>query len=445
MQEKKAFRSSLGKLALPIIVQNLLSSAVGTADTLMISAIGQNPMAAVSLANQLFFVLSLFFTGLTGSAAIMLSQYMGKGDEARVRRIFTMTCLVSEGVSAIFALIAVFAPGFVMGLLTNEAALITEGSKYLRIVGASYLFIGISRIYMTLLKARKESARSMRIGVMTLLVNLFLNAVFIYGLFGAPKLGVIGVALATCIAHGIELVVCVADMFVRKPIRFDKKLEPKLFGDFVRICAPLTIQGFVWGGAMACISAIMGHLGSDIVAAHAVAAVWQNMATVATFAMAEAGSILLGRSLGAGRFDRAKREGDWIVRYTLIVGLIGGAVMLLCRGIVVNMVSLTDSARSYLNIMYTILSVNAVFAAITYNMLCGVFPAGGDTRYGLILDGTVMWSLVILGSIGAFVLKLPPIWVFVILSVDELTKTPLVLIRYKQGKWINNVTRSEEE
>ena len=445
MCENRRFFLALGQLALPVIIQNLLSSAIGTADTLMLSAVGQSQLAAVSLANQLFFVLSLFFAGLTGSSAIMLAQYLGKGDELRVRRIFTMACAVSEGVCALFAAAAFFAPYGVMRLLTNDEVLVLEGGAYLRIVGVSYLFMGVSQIYLVSLKARKQSQRSMAIGAMTMLLNVLLNAVFIFGLCGMLRLGTAGVAIATCIARAAELIVCLADMKLRRTIALDRRFEPALFKDFVHICTPLTVQGFVWGGAMAVISAIMGHLGEDVVAAHSVAAVIQNIATVASFGLAEAGSILLGQALGAGEFERAKKQADLLVISAVVFGVIGCVLMLLSEGVVTRAMGLNAGAQRMLAVMYKLLSVNVIFAAITYTMLCGVFPAGGDTRYGLCLDGAVMWSLVALGSIAAFALALDPIIVFIVLSVDELLKTPLVLHRYRKGVWVRNITRENEE
>lgn len=445
MTQKRVFLKMLGLLALPIIVQNLLSQAIGAVDTLMLSAVGQTQMAAVSLANQLFFVLSLFFNGLTASTAIMLSQYMGKKDELRVRRIFALSCAVSETICVLFALVAVFASGAVMRILTGDAALIEEGRTYLRIVGVSYLFMGISQIYLVALKARQETKRSMMIGVTTMVVNLILNAAFIFGLLGLPQMGTRGVAIATCIARGLELVICAADAVYRKTIVPDGYMEGALIRDFVRICTPLTVQGFVWGGAMAAISAIMGHLGEAVVAAHAVAAVIQSIATVASFGLAEAGSILLSRALGAGDYEGAKRQADLLLGSAVALGVVGCVLMLAGEGVVAQMARLTGEAPAYLRVMYRILAVNAVFAAITYTLLCGVFPAGGDTRYGLLLDGTVMWTLVLLGSAAAFALKLHPLVVFVVLSVDELAKTPLVLMRYRKGTWIRNITREHEE
>lgn len=445
MTEKRRFLLSLAGLALPIVLQNLLSQAIGMADTFMLSAVGQTQLAAVSLANQLLFVLNLFFAGLTGSSATMLAQYLGKGDGTRVRRIFTMACAVSEGVCALFSLAAVFASRGVMRLLTPDAALIEAGSAYLRIVGVSYLFMGVSQIYLVLLKARQESHRSMAISVLTLALNLALNAVFIFGLLGMPALGIRGVAMATCIARAVELLVCLADAARRGTIVPTTRFEQALLRDFVRICAPLTAQGFVWGGAMAVISAIMGRLGEDMVAAYAVAAAVQNIATAASFGLGEAGSILLSKALGAGDFARARREADLLIRSAVAFGVLGCGIMLAAEGVVTPLFHLTGSAPAYLRVAYKILSVNTIFASITNTMLCGVFPAGGDTRYGLLLDGAVMWSMVALGAAAAFVLRLHPVLVFVVLSMDELTKTPLVLLRYRKGTWLCNITRNQEE
>lgn len=441
MGEDRRFLRALFALALPAIVQSLLTQAVGMADTLMLSVVGQTQLAAVSLANQLLFVLNMFFAGLTGSSAAMLSQYMGKGDEVRVRRIFTQTCAVSEAVCACFALAALCAPRAVMRLLTDDISLIELGGEYLRIAGVSYLFMGVSQIYFVLLKARKEARRSMSIAVMTLLVNVALNALLIFGLFGLPAMGIRGAALATCIARALEMLVCLIDAARRKVVAVARRFEPALLWDFVRICAPLTAQGCVWGGAMTAFSAIMGRLGADMVAAHAVAAHVQNVATVALFALAEAGTILLSRTLGTGDLARAKRQAVLLLRAAVALGAAGGALMLLVEGIVTPLFALTGEAPRYLGVMYKVLAVNAVFIAITNTTLCGIFPAGGDTRYGLLLDGAVMWSLAALGAIAAFVLKLHPIAVFLVLNIDELTKTPLVLLRFKKDTWLRNITR----
>lgn len=442
---KKGFYHELSLLALPIILQNLLSSAIGSVDTLMLNFIGQTELAAVSLANQLLFVLTLFFTGLTASTGVMMAQYLGKNDTKKVSQIFCVACKAASGVCLLFGFAAIVIPDKIMYILTNETALIQEGSSYLRIVGVSYLFMGFSQIYLATLKAMKMAKKSMCIAVFTLLVNLILNAVVIFGVFGFPKLGIIGVAIATCIARAVECIICAVDLSMHKYVSFFRGTDKLLQKDFVKIVSPMTMQGFVWGGAMAIMSAIMGHMGEDAVAANSIASVIQSIATVASFGLAEAGAILLGNDLGNNQFEIAKLHAGKLIKAAVFCGIAGCIFMLLAEYPVTQILSITYEAKEYLGVMYKILSVNVIFAAVTYTMLCGVFPAGGDTRYGLYIDGIVMWSLVIIGSLAAFGWKCSPIVVFVILNVDELVKTPFVIAKYYKWDWIKNVTRKEEE
>lgn len=445
MNTSKMFYIELTRLAFPIILQNLLSSAIGSLDTLMLNSLGQTPLSAVSLANQLFFVLNLFFIGLTGSVASMISQYLGKNNTEKAYQLFTIACKVSMIVCVAFSMLAVLTPVHVMYLLTNESELIEIGSTYLRITGISYLFLGFSQTYLTLLKSMKETKKSMVISTITLLVNFVLNAGFIFGLWGLPKLDVKGVAIATCIARALELMICIVDMFLKKTIAVFIKTDCILWKDFFKISLPMTLQGFVWGGAMAVMSAIMGHMGSDAVAANSVASSIQNIATVVSFGLASAGSILLGNDLGRNEFDIAKQHASALMRAVISCGIAACLLMLFAENSVIALLSLTTNSKKYLSIMYKILSVNVIFAAITNTILCGVFTAGGDTKYGLYIDGIVMWSLVIAGSFASFALKWNPIWVFVVLNVDELLKTPFVIKKYYQWDWVKNITREAEE
>lgn len=439
--KNREFTKNLSMLAIPIILQNLLSTAVGTADTFMLNFIGQAQLSAVALANQVQFVLSLFFMGLTAGTGIMMAQYLGKEDRGAVNSIFRLALRLTLTVSFIFSLAAVASPQVIMRIFTNERELIQIGSTYLRIVGISYLLSAFPQVYLVTLKTTRKVRKSVVISAATLLINVGLNAVFIFGLLGMPRMGVIGVALATVIARGIELGICILDLALTKVVSLKGHSEKNLKQDFLRITYPITIQGFVWGGAMAVLHAIMGRMGSDAVAANSVAAVIQNVATVASFGLAEGGAILLGNELGKGNFDTAKQHARILMKSSVTSGIVCCVLMLLMEKPVTMVLHLTPQALVYFGVMYKLLSVNVIFAAITYTLLCGVFTAGGDTKFGLYLDGAVMWGFcVLLGSITAFLLKWNPIWVFVVINLDEIIKTPIVLKRYYQNKWINNIT-----
>lgn len=445
MKESKQFYQDLSKLALPIIIQNLLSTAIGTADTLMLNVVGQNEMAAVSLANQVYFILNLFFVGLNGGTGILMAQYLGKKQADKVSDIFSMAFRMAGIVCVIFSGLTFFCPEILMMLLTNDATLISLGCDYLRIAGVSYLVLCFIEPYLITLKTSKQSGKSMLISSFTLCLNFFLNAVFIFGIGGVPKLGIKGVALATLIARLAELAICFVDFRKSKMVRCSWSSERSLWKKFFEVSSPMALQGFAWGGAMAVMSAIMGHLGADVVAANSVASVIQSIATVACFGLADAGAILLGNDLGSEQFEVAKNHGASLLKIAIVFGIAGCSNMLFAEVPIRSMLTLTETAEQYFHVMYLVLAINAIFAAITYTILCGILPSGGATKYCFILDGVVMWTLVVLGSIAAFVLKLEPLMVFLILNIDELVKTPLVLMKYHKGDWIKNLTISEEK
>lgn len=437
----RKFSASLKKLAIPIILQSLLSTAIGTADTLMLSVVGQLELSAVSLANQWSFILNLFFTGLVGGMSIMIAQYMESRKKDQLPHVYSMALWTAIVICILFCGLAILCPQGIMGVLTNDGQLIDLGCRYLRIVGFSYLFMAFTQPYLALLKTLKHPGKSTIISTTALVLNLILNAVFIFGLLNAPKLGVVGVAIATLLSRITEFIICVVDLRRCRYIRLDWKLRHGLWKTFSGISLPMTVQGLVWGGGMSAMTALMGHLGSDIVAANSVASSIQSIARVASIGLADAGAILLGNDLGRDAFSVAKNHSRQLTVIALTAGVGGSVLMLLTMWPVTNLLVLTDTARQYLTVMYCILAVNVIFAAITYCMLCGVFVAGGDTRFGMFLDGVTMWSLIAIGYL-AFRMKAPPLLIFLILKLDEGIKTPIILLRYRKGKWLRNITDS---
>ena len=436
----REFSASLKKLAVPIMLQSLLSTAIGTADTLMLSVVGQTELSAVSLANQWSFILNLFFTGLVGGTGIMIAQYMESRNKEQLPHVFGMALWAAAVICVLFCGLAILWPQGIMGILTNDGQLIGHGCDYLRIVGFSYLFMAFTQPYLVLLKTLKHPGKSTAISTTALVINLVFNAVFIFGLLGAPRLGVVGVALATLISRIAEFIICAVDLGRCRYIRIDLKLRHGLWKTFANISLPLTVQGLVWGGGMSAMTALMGHMGSDVVAANSVASSIQSIARVASIGLADAGAILLGNDLGRDAFSEAKAHARQLTVTALAAGAGGCILMLLTVWPVTNVLNLTDAARQYLVVMYCILAVNVIFAAITYCMLCGVFVAGGDTRFGMFLDGITMWTLIAVGYL-AFQMELPPLLIFLILKLDECIKTPIVLLRYRKEKWLKNITK----
>lgn len=200
-----AFYKKLFSLVLPIAFQQFMLAAVSASDALMLGFVNQDSLSAVSLAGQITFVFNLFMGGLTMGTSILAAQYYGKGDMISIEKIFAYVIKVSFLISAIFFLATLFIPETLMRIFTNEPQLISSGIVYLRVVAASYLFTGISQIYLCILKNTGCAVKSMVIGSTAVVINIFLNAALIYGLLFFPEMGIAGAALATSISKLIEM------------------------------------------------------------------------------------------------------------------------------------------------------------------------------------------------------------------------------------------------
>ncbi len=444
--ENKQFYKSLFIIVAPIAVQNLLSSCVNSLDVFMLGFVGQTAIASVSLANQVQFILNLFYIGLASGLTMLTSQYWGRKDVRSVQ-ILTGTALrISCMAGLIFFTATAFFPKEIMHIFTDETPLIEQGALYLKTVSLSYFFMGISQVYQGMLKSVEHVKTAMTTTVIALVLNMFLNATFIFGWLGFPKLGIRGIAIATVIARGIEMVICVC---VGLKIK-DVKIAPAclfmrskvLLGDFFKYSLPALGNEFVWGAAFATYSVILGHLGEDIVAANSVVNVARNLASVVCFGMAYGGAILLGKEMGAGNLEKAKKNANKLVVSTIVAGVICGGFMLCLRPVLPLVAELSETAGYYRNILLYINSYSLIGATVNTVIICGVFRAGGDSKFGFVIDSISMWCVSIpLGCLAAFVFKLPPLWVYFVLFLDEFEKMPFVIVHFLRGKWLKNITR----
>lgn len=450
------FRSQMYKLLIPLVIQNLLNAAVSSSDVVMLNYVSQSSISAVSLAANYAQVLGSVFYGLGTGATLLCAQYYGKKDFRAIQAVQGIALRFSMAISAVFALAAFTVPQVLMRLFTNDAELISIGAGYLRIMGITYLCWGIIEVYMSVLRSIGRVTICLALNVMTFFLNIALNAVFIFGLLGAPKLGAVGVAIATAASRVVELV----GSFVVSAFSKDVKLKLSevlrrnkvLTGDFVRLALPALGNDVSWGVAFSMYSVILGHLGNDAVAANSIVVVIRNLTTTFCFAVAGAGGILLGNVMGTGDLDKAKKYASEVMKMTVFSGAVGGVVLIAAIPLVLRFASasLSDTAMGYLRVMLWINSYYIMGAAVNTSLIAGVFRAGGDTRFGLICDSIDMWCYAVpLGFLAAFILKLPVLWVYFLLCTDEFIKWPWVLRHYRSGAWAKNITReglfSEEE
>ncbi len=445
--EKNGFYPQIGKLVVPIVLQNLLSAAVNSADVVMLNFVGQSSISAVSLAANYAHILFMVFYGLGTGATMLCAQYYGKGDMKAIHIVEGIALRFSISVSAVFALAAFAVPDLMMRVFTQDKELVDLGASYLRILGVAYLCWGLTEVYLAVLRSVGRVTISTALNTFAFTLNILLNAVFIFGLFGAPKLGVVGVAIATSLSRVLELLLCfvvsVRSKDVKLKLSFLFLRNKALFQDFMKMSLPALLNDVVWGLGFSMYSVIIGQfLGTDMVAANSLVTVVRNLGTTLCFGVGSGGGILLGQLIGESKMEEADTAAKKVLRLSIITGLIGGVVILIATPIVMRFANLTEQGMGYLKVMLLINSYYVMGSAVNTTLIAGVFRAGGDSRFGFFCDLIDMWVYAVpLGFFAAAVLKLPPLWVYFLLCTDEFVKWPWVIRRYRSKKWLRNITR----
>lgn len=443
--EKDEFKSNFLKLVIPITFQYLMMSLVSFTDAIMLGFLNQDSLSAVSLAGQVQFVFSLFIFSVTGGVSILAAQYWGIKDKQSVEKILGIGLKLLVLVSLPFTLSALICPELLMKCFASDPNLIRIGSQYLRTVSLSYFFLGLSQPYLCIMKNCSNAQKSSFISSMSVIVNILLNWLLIFGIGFFPRLEVNGAALATVISKAIEFV-CAFMMCLRKDsikVRFKYivHIDKSLKKDYMKYALPVIGNNFVWGMGFTMYSVILGHLGSDAAAANSIANIVKNLSICLCQGTASATGVLVGAELGRGMLDKAKAYGSKLCRISLICGLISGGIVLCVIPFIPLFSTITPEAQKYLKVMLIVSSYYVVGKAMNTTTIAGIFPAGGDTKFGLKCDAVTMWCVTVpIGLIAAFLLKLPVIIVYIAINIDEIVKLPAVYKHYKKYIWLKNLT-----
>lgn len=442
------FTKKLLSLVFPVAFQQFMLALVSASDALMLGMLTQDALSAVSLASQVTFVENLFFAAMTIGLSMFAAQYWGKKDRASVERIFAYVMKITAIVSFLFFLAGLCVPSALMHIFTNEQPLIDGGATYLRTVSLSFFLTGISQIYLCTLKNTGKAAKSSIISSVSVVINIILNAILIFGLFGFPKLEIAGAALATVIARIIEVVWCILETAKKDRVKLklyhflhDDKL---LRHDFWKYTTPVLGNEFVWGVGFTMYSVIMGHLGTDAVAANSIANIVKNLVACFGLGLGSGGGIMVGNELGAGRLEIAKVYGRKLCKLSIIFGAVSGTFLLALSPLILAATNLSDAANEYLKWMLVMCSYYMIGKSINGTTISGIFCAGGDSKFGFLCDTITLWCITVpLGLLAAFILKLPVLAVYFIVDLDEIIKLPAVYRHYKKYKWVKDLTVKE--
>ncbi len=450
MKQKDTFYKELRALMIPMAIQNFMLALVSATDAVMLGLIDQNSMSAVSQAGQIQFFLNLLVMGFGIGVGIMTAQYWGKGDRRTIERIAPtgMKIVLAIGGGMTFA--ALVFPEFLMKILTSDPDLIPLGTEYIRTVALSYVICGVTQVYFALLKNTGHAASVSAISSLAVVLNILLNGIFIFGLLGLPALGIKGAALATVISRVVELLLTVVETQVHGAVKlrlkyFFARLEKVLRQDYMRYTTPVIGASLVWGIAYMLYSIIMGHMGSDAVAANSITGIVKNLVSCVIFGVGGGAGVMVGNLLGAGRLSEAKGYAARLTKLSAVVGAVTGTVLILSTPVILHFVDLTDTAEYYLKIMMVFCGFNVCAQSINHVVLDGIFGAGGDSKFDMINNVAAMWCFSVpFGLLAAFVFRWPVPVVYCIVNLDEIVKMPSVFMHYRKYIWLRNITRTLE-
>lgn len=447
--ENKEFYKELVSLAVPVGLQNLLFALIGATDALMLGRLTQDSVAAVSLANQIVFIMSLFTGTIVGSGSTLIAQYWGKGDKTMAKNIFCMVLKWTVAISLVFFALANFIPETLMRIYTSDNNLIHIGSSYLRIVSFSYLFSSVSQCYYMLIKIEGKAYKGVIISLTILIADIIIDLFLIYGLGGMPKLGANGSAYSTVIVELLGMVWYIIESNKKDSIHVDVAgfnwTSHVITRDLIKISLPMLGSALAWGLGTSMHSLIMGHLGTDAVAAASIAAIIMELATCVCIGVSTGAEIIIGKLLGQNLFNKAKKYGRKFCHISFYVGGINNLILFIIGPIAVYFFVLTDTARHYL-IMMLLFMIPYLFAfSINAIIVVGVFVAGGDTIYDAISVILASWCFALpLALLGTFVFDWPVMLVYILMCSDEIIKVPWVYPRYKKYIWLRNLTHDND-
>ncbi len=446
---EKSFYQSLGRIAFPLALQNLISVGVAMTDTVMLGRLGETAISASSLANQLFFIFTFALFGLSGGLIVLSAQYWGKGDTVTISKVMGITLRFSLSVGFVFTFIGLVFPTQFMTLYTKDADVIAAGVRYLHFVAPSYLLSSVTVIYLAAMRSMENVRISMLTSCTSFIVNVILNVILISGLFGAPAMGVAGSALATLIARGVEFTIAVvyATMINKKFHFYFRHLfewDKELFRNYFRYSGPVILNESLWGAGISMQAAILGNLGKYASAAANVVSVVQRLTTILIFGVCDSATVLLGKKIGSGDEEGAKTEANTFVLLSAGLGVFSSLLVVILgnAAVAAGVFTMTGITKGYVHIMFFGAAAFVFLQSISAMNIVGIMRAGGDTRAAMVIDVGTLWLVSLpVGLTVGYVLRLPPPYVYLCMSCDELLKVFICLIRYKKDKWLHNVTR----
>lgn len=443
----RALYKRLLTLAVPIALQNVITFSVGLADNVMVGSLGELAISGVYLCNQIQVILQMLVGGIGAALIVLAAQYWGKGDKESVKNIIGIALKFASACSVLLWAAVFFFPQHVLNLYTNDQQVIAEAAKYAQIICFTYLFFCINNVLIASLRCVGTVKIGLYLSMITFIVNVFLNWIFIYGNLGAPALGIRGSAVATLTARIIECIIIISYLKL-----VDKKLMIRIrdlyhnnmiiVKDFIRYGVPVILGDILWGVNLSIQGAIVGRLGASSIAAVSIANTIFSVISVGVYGTANASAVIIGNTVGEGDINKIKQYTKQLQIVFLGVGMCTGLLLYLVKDYILLLYQVSDETLGIARTLMAVLSITVIGTAYQMSSLTGIVRAGGATHFVLINDIIFVWVVVIpLSLTMAFVIGAPTWIVFLCLKSDQILKCAVAVVKVNRFDWIKKLTK----
>lgn len=448
ISKDKSFYEEMISIALPITLQNLIASSINVLDTLMITSLGQESLAAIGLANQIFFFYSVTIFGVATGSSIFISQFWGKKDTQNIRKIIGLSLTISSIIGLLFTLGVLFIPDKIMRIFSKDIEVIRLGSEYLKIVAFSYIITGISSTYAIASRSIGQAKMPMVVSLVSFITNGLFNYLLIFGKLGFPALGIKGAAYGTLIARLVEVILILYSIYSdASPLAGNIMEMTNWNKDFVKryfnTACPVILNEALWSLGNVLYSIAYAKIGTEAAAAVQILNTVQNIFMVLTRGLANACTIMIGNRIGAEKEEEAIDYANKFLILSIILGLSLGMMLFFTSDFILKIFrNLTPELYTISKKLLTVLSLFFVIKVFNGTVVVGVLRGGGDTKFSMLLEmGSVWFVGVPLAFLGATVFKFPVHYVLALVYIEEVVKAIIGLPRIISRKWVKNVIK----
>lgn len=429
-------------ITVPILLQNLLTSSFSLVDTLMISSLGTIELTAVGLCASWVQLLSVILFGITSGAGVLVAQFWGGHALGEVRRSYGGGLGLSLGVTAVMLILTAGFPTTIMRFYSTDPEVIAAGARYLRIVAFGFPAFGLQYTANAVLRSTEQVRTPLYGTITSVVLNICLNYALIFGHLGAPRMGLAGAALASCVANWIGVAVTYSIGLAGNTVLRSGAAEIFAFdGAFVRrylaVALPIMLNELLWGSGTAVLNMIYGHMGTMEYAAMTMCNTLENLITMVFLSLGNAANVLVGKEIGGGNREKAYHNALAITCWTPVIAALFGGIMIALRGPITLIFHQGPEVRSLAMQLILVISCILPLRFIQYIHITGILRAGADGKMAAIYDFIGVWCVSIPLALAGLLLKLPFLWVFFAVSLlDSLVKDVLVLRRFRSKKWM---------